>query len=115
MKKSTQCRAVALCGSSRAANTRPFDGEGTTKCGAWGRKLAREIPHAAAAPGRLRQTLESDVAQRGSYTRTFLNCHGSDLSMSSGNRLSRSVSGVQSVYAPTSFPRYGVQISMARR
>ena len=30
-------------------------------------------------------------------TRTFLNCHGSLLSMSSGKRRSRSVSGVQSV------------------
>jgi hypothetical protein len=30
-------------------------------------------------------------------TITFLNCHGSDVSMSSGNRPGRSVNGVQSV------------------
>ena len=38
-------------------------------------------------------------------TRTFLNCHGSLLSMSSGNSRSRSCSGVQSVYSPTTGPR----------
>src|SRR3984957_11574259 len=48
-------------------------------------------------------------------TRTFLNCHGSLLSMSSGNRRSRSVSGVQSVYAPSTSPQYGWLISILRR
>ena len=38
-----------------------------------------------------------DRARRDSHTRTFLNCHGSDLSRSSGNSRSRSCSGVQSV------------------
>lgn len=38
-------------------------------------------------------------------TRTFLNCHGSLLSRSSGNSRSRSLSGVQSVYWPTTGPR----------
>jgi hypothetical protein len=38
-----------------------------------------------------------DDPSRSHRTRTFLNCQGSDVSMSSGNRPGRSVSGVQSV------------------
>lgn len=51
----------------------------------------------------------------GQLTRTFLNCHGSLLSRSSGNSRSRSLNGVQSVYCPTTGPRYGMQISRHRR
>jgi len=41
-----------------------------------------------------------------SYTTlTFLNCQGSASSRSSGNSFPRSVSGVQSVYLPTTGPR----------
>src|SRR5438445_430079 len=44
-------------------------------------------------------------------TSTFLNCQGSDVSMSSGNRPGRSDSGVQSVEKPFAGPRYGIWIS----
>lgn len=38
-------------------------------------------------------------------TRKFLNCHGSLVSRFSGNRPPRSLSGVQSLYLPTTGPR----------
>ena len=48
-------------------------------------------------------------------TRTFLNCQGSSVSRSSGNRRPRSWSGFHSVYSPATGPRYGMQTSSARR
>src|SRR5258707_2311061 len=52
--------------------------------------------------------------QRAQTIRMFLNCHGSSRSRSSGNRRSRSASGVQSPQTPMSSPRYGRAISRMR-
>ena len=53
-------------------------------------------------------------ARRVQTTRKFLNCQGSVRSTSSGKRTPRSASGVQSLYTPTRFPRYGRATSSTR-
>ncbi len=68
---------------------------------------SRSAPARARLHASSRSSTPDGVAEpeRAQLTRTFLNCQGSLLSRSSGNSRSRSLSGVQSVYCPTTGPR----------
>ena len=66
---------------------------------------ATEADSAAPALAEGLEALGSDHGQPPSFTRKFLNCHGSEVSTSSGNNRPRSLSGVQSPYLPTTGPR----------
>jgi len=57
------------------------------------------------APAKDRRSAANADLETNQVTRKFLNCHGSFLSMSSGNSRPRSCSGVQSLYLPTTGPR----------
>jgi len=62
-------------------------------------------PRRDRTPRRRRRIRAAGRKRQRQFTRKLRNCHGSEGSMSSGYRLPRPASGVQSVYAPTSFPR----------